>query len=68
MSPVSLGWVIRCLLPSRMHDSGYLAANRMWRWSFFLCGGLKTVYDIALLISARHMQPDSERSPQAPSA
>ena len=25
--------------------TGYLAANDMWRWSFFLCGGLKVVYD-----------------------
>ena len=40
----------------------YLAANEMWRWSFFLCGGLKIVYDVALLVSARHLKPDTERS------
>lgn len=42
--------------------TGYLAANEMWRWSFFLCGGLKIVYDVALLVSARHLKPDTERS------
>jgi len=42
--------------------TGYLAANNMWRWSFFLCGGLKIVYDVALLISARHLKPDTEQS------
>ena len=42
--------------------TGYLAANEMWRWSFFLCGGLKIVYDVALLVSARHLKPDTQRS------
>lgn len=41
--------------------TGYLAASNMWRWSFFICGGLKIVYDVALLISARHLKPDTER-------
>ena len=46
--------------------TGYLAANDMWRWSFFLCGGFKIVYDIALLIGARHLTPDSELSSSTP--
>ena len=48
--------------------TGYLAANNMWRWSFFSCGGLKIVYDMALLISARHLKPDSEQSLTTPSS
>ena len=47
--------------------AGYLAANGMWRWSFFLCGSLKIIYDVALLVSARHMKPDTEQSPGPPS-
>ena len=47
--------------------TGYLAANDMWRRSFFLCGGFKIVYDIALLTSGRHLTPDSELSSSTPS-
>ena len=32
--------------------TGYLAASEMGRWSFFLCGALKIVYDMALSIIA----------------
>jgi len=48
--------------------TGYLAANNMWRWSCFLCGGLKIVYDVALLIGARHLKPDTEQSSPTPSS
>ncbi|CAL8471841.1 g11383 [Coccomyxa elongata] len=40
--------------------TGYLAGSNNWQISFFLCGGLKIVYDILLLFSFSHIKPDVE--------
>jgi len=40
--------------------TGYLAGSNHWQISFFLCGGLKIVYDILLLYSFSHIKPDVE--------
>ena len=43
--------------------TGILAAGQNWPFSFFLCGGLKIVYDLALLYSFKHIKPDVETAP-----
>ena len=45
--------------------TGILAAGHHWPVSFFLCGGLKIVYDLALLYSFKHIKPDVETAPAA---
>ena len=29
----------------------------LFAWAFFICGGLKIVYDLVLLFSCRHIKP-----------
>lgn len=44
--------------------TGWLAARNLWRYSFFICGILKIIYDMALLYKFRHVRPDSEHVTQ----
>jgi predicted MFS family arabinose efflux permease len=41
--------------------SGALFAASLQAWPLFLCGGLKLVYDVLLLVQFRHLKPPEER-------
>jgi hypothetical protein len=43
--------------------SGVLLASSFSGWPLVICGGLKIVYDLALLMSFRHIKPPEERAP-----
>ncbi|EFJ50190.1 hypothetical protein VOLCADRAFT_89065 [Volvox carteri f. nagariensis] len=38
--------------------TGWLAERGLFHWSFYLCGGLKILYDLALLWSFAHVKPE----------
>lgn len=37
--------------------TGFLVSHHRFDWAFYLCGGLKIVYDLALLYNFRHVKP-----------
>jgi MFS family permease len=45
--------------------SGFLLATSFSGLPLVICGGLKIVYDLALLVSFRHIKPPEERGPVA---
>jgi hypothetical protein len=41
--------------------AGALFAAGLEAWPFIICGGLKILYDLALLWTFRHLKPPEER-------